>query len=151
LIRYVYALENCCGFGGNGMGEWVVDGSRTNFLKQIDKYPLHYSTPPHHALLSPSESQYCAAHTALLHRHYGTSFLSQFPQALQRMDDAAGGISMVDRPDEDRAVFVRVLRDCGTVGVEGTDVRCELKRGDVWVLRWRVVRGFVGEGGCELV
>jgi len=58
---------------------------------------------------------------------------------------------MVDRPDADRAVFVRVLRDCGEVRVEGTDVRCEFRRGDVWVLRWSAVRDKVQDGDAELI
>jgi GINS complex subunit 4 len=58
---------------------------------------------------------------------------------------------MVDAPDLDRAVFVRVLRDVGEVEVKGTDVRCELKRGDVWVLRWSAVRDIVGKGDGELI
>jgi hypothetical protein len=44
---------------------------------------------------------------------------------------------MIDKPDEDKAVFVRALRDVGDIYVEGTDRRFEMKRGDVWVVRWR--------------
>lgn len=58
---------------------------------------------------------------------------------------------MIDRPDGDRAVFVRALRDCGVVTVEGTDVRCEFRRGDVWVLRWSAVRDKVLAGDVELI
>jgi GINS complex subunit 4 len=60
---------------------------------------------------------------------------------------------MVDKPDEDTAVFCRVLRDAGTVeiqGDQGTGV-VELKRGDVWVLRWRDVRVGVTRGDVELM
>lgn len=58
---------------------------------------------------------------------------------------------MVDKPDEETAVFVRVLRDeAGTVELaEGGEV--ELKRGDVWVLRWRDVRGGVERGDVEFI
>lgn len=61
---------------------------------------------------------------------------------------------MVDRPDEERAVFVRALRDIGTVLIEGTDRRLEVKRGDVWVLRWSAVRKWTvggGTGDVELI
>lgn len=58
---------------------------------------------------------------------------------------------MIEKPDEEKAVFVRVLRDCGVVGVEGTDVRCDFRRGDIWVVRFAVVRGFLGRGDCELI
>jgi GINS complex subunit 4 len=67
------------------------------------------------------------------------------------MDDTTGGISMVDRPDEDRAVFVRCLRDVGEVAVEGTETVCDMKRGDVWVVRWSAVRRWVGAGDIELI
>lgn len=68
---------------------------------------------------------------------------------------------MVDAPDEFQAVFVRVLRDAGRVGVlrdysygkdDGKDDgEVELKRGDVWVLRWGDVEGAVGRGEVELI
>ncbi|KAF2244752.1 GINS complex, Sld5 component [Trematosphaeria pertusa] len=126
-------------------------------LKKIDTHPLHIlnqhnaSLASPRPLLSPSEHQYLTSHQALLSSHYSASFLSQFPASLQRLDDTTGGISMVDKPDEDRAVFVRCLRDVGEVWVEGTDRRFEMKRGDVWVVRWSAVRGWVGSGDCELI
>lgn len=58
---------------------------------------------------------------------------------------------MVDKPDEDAAVFCRVLRDVGAVFVEGTDVRIEMKRGDVWVMRWSAIRDWVKMGDVELI
>ncbi|KAL1597134.1 GINS complex subunit [Paraconiothyrium brasiliense] len=125
-------------------------------LKKIDAHPLHILALHTDAdelrpLLSPAEHQYLTSHQTLLSVHYASSFLSQFPSSLQRMDDTTGGISMVDKPDEDAAVFVRVLRDVGEVAVEGTDKRFEMKRGDVWVVRWSAVRGWVGSGDLELI
>ncbi|KAF2007785.1 DNA replication complex GINS protein sld5 [Amniculicola lignicola CBS 123094] len=129
-------------------------------IKKIDTHPLHllalHQNPPSstsilNPLLSPSELQYLNTHQSLLSTHYSSSFLSQFPNSLQRLDDTAGGISMVDKPDEETAVFVRCLRDVGEVWVEGTDNRFQMKRGDVWVVRWSAVRGWVGEGSCELI
>lgn len=58
---------------------------------------------------------------------------------------------MVDAPDADTAVFCRVLRDVGVVSVEGTDREFEMKRGDVWVVRWSVVRRWVLAGDVELI
>jgi GINS complex subunit 4 len=58
---------------------------------------------------------------------------------------------MVDRPDEDGAVFVRALRDVGEVHVEGTERRFQMKRGDVWVVRWSAVRRWVLQGDVELI
>lgn len=105
------------------------------------------------ANLSHLESQYLHHHQHLLSSHYHTAFLSSFPQGLRKLDDTAGGISMVDKPDEDTAVFCRMLRDAGQVeiqGEQGVGV-VELHRGDIWVLRWRDVREGVERGDIELI
>lgn len=142
-------------------------------IAKMDAFPLHYlalageqvgeetegdeegtnGESGRNPLLSRTELQYLRHHTALLEGHYKASFLGSFPGQLQKMDDTGGGISMVDAPDLDQAVFVRVLRDAGTVEVQGEqgtgDV--ELRRGDVWVLRWRVVREGVRRGDLEMI
>ncbi|KAL5120767.1 GINS complex subunit [Pleosporales sp. CAS-2024a] len=129
-------------------------------INKIDLHPLHIQAL-HNAsidtlqpLLSPSEFQYLTSHQSLLSTHYASSFLSQFPASLQRLDDTTGGISMIDKPDEDKAVFVRALRDVGQIYVEGTDRRFEMKRGDVWVVRWSAVKQWAvgtGTGDVELI
>lgn len=61
---------------------------------------------------------------------------------------------MIDKPDEDKAIFVRALRDVGAITVEGTDKRFEMKRGDVWVVRWSAVKKWAcgsGTGDVELI
>jgi GINS complex subunit 4 len=58
---------------------------------------------------------------------------------------------MIDTPDVDAAVFCRVLRDVGIVRVEGTDAEFEMKSGDVYVVRWRVIRDRVFAGDIELI
>lgn len=60
---------------------------------------------------------------------------------------------MVDKPEGDSAVFCRVLRDCGSVEVqsEAGVGEVELRRGDVWVLRWGTVKERVGRGDVEMI
>jgi GINS complex subunit 4 len=60
---------------------------------------------------------------------------------------------MVDRPDEDNAVFCRILRDAGDVDVQGEQGagRVTLNRGDVWALRWKDVKDGVVRGDIELI
>ena len=109
-------------------------------IAKIDLCPLYHlsAQPSHpHAVLSLAERHYAAAHTALLHDHYRASFLARFPASLRRLDDAAGGVDMVEGADGDRAVFVR--------GREGVG------RGEVVVVRWSAVREVVGRGGAELI
>jgi GINS complex subunit 4 len=78
--------------------------------------------------------------------------MAQFPDSLRGMHDTNGSVSMVDEPDVDAAVFVRVLRDVpGEVRVRGTDVRLEMRRGDVYVVRWNAVKEVVERGDAELL
>jgi GINS complex subunit 4 len=120
---------------------------------QVHKFALHYQnlhqTTP--TLLSPAEAKLLTAHQALLSAHYSASFLSQFPASLQRLDDTTGGISMVDHPDEDKAVFCRALREVGEVWIEGAGERFEMKRGEVWVVRWSAIKRWVLLGDVEVI
>lgn len=114
---------------------------------------MHYlSSSGLQARLSESEIAYATKHQAVLHAHYVASFLGSFPAALQRLDDTAGGISMVDAPDLDTAVFVRALRN---VVVEGKgrdlDESMDARAGEVVVARWSDVKSLVERGDAELV
>ncbi|PTB67267.1 GINS complex, Sld5 component [Trichoderma citrinoviride] len=125
---------------------------RTRIAK-IDKHTLHYlSTEDFRQRLSPTELAYATRHQALLHNHYLSSFLSSFPQRLQNLNDTAGNVSMIDSPDLDTAVFVRLLRDKDVFG-RGTDVDTILPaaNGDVLIMRWSSAKGLVEDGDAELV
>ena len=67
------------------------------------------------------------------------------------MDDTAGGISMIEQPDLDEAVFVRALSDVPEIVVVGTDIAFEMRRGDIFVVRWSAVREAVEKGEAELI
>lgn len=125
----------------------------TPHIKKIDLHSLHIlKNPTIRSYLSPSELQYATSHQSLLSNHYHSSFLSQFPTSLQRLDDTAGGISMIEVPDLDNAVFVRALRDVDeAVFVEGTDMAFRINKGDVYVVRWSAVRELVLGGDAELI
>ncbi|KAI9785087.1 MAG: GINS complex subunit [Candelina submexicana] len=122
-------------------------------LAKIDRHALYILTnPSQRSRLSTSEQSYLTAHQSLLSNHYHVSFLSNFPTQLQRLDDTAGGISMIEQPDLDTAVFVRVLRDVyEPVVIEGTDTEFQLRRGDVHVVRYSVIREAVLAGDVELI
>lgn len=68
------------------------------------------------------------------------------------MDDKTLGLSMIDQPDIDKAVFARAITDVeDSIYVEGTDTFFEMKRGDIYVVRWSAVRELVTEGIVELI
>lgn len=102
--------------------------------------------------MSDTELAYATRHQALLHNHYLSSFLGSFPASLQNLNDTAGNISMIDTPDLDSAVFVRMLRERDVHG-HGVDVDEIVKGedGDVLILRWSDAKPLVEAGDAELV
>ena len=122
-------------------------------MLQIDKHALYVlKTASLHSRLSLSELQYAKTHQSILEAHYHSSFLSQFPTSLQKLDDTAGGISMVEQPDVDKAVFLRALRHIeAPIFVQGTDMGFQMKKGDIYVVRWSAIREIVLDGDAELI
>ncbi|KAA8914262.1 hypothetical protein FN846DRAFT_896987 [Sphaerosporella brunnea] len=124
-------------------------------INKIDKYSFHILSTPLRSRLAPSELAYLKSHLALLNNHYVSSFLRNFPEQLRRLDDTAGGISMVEEPDLDSAVFCRVVKrisdEEATVRIPGTDTEFRLALGDVYVVRYSAVRQFVEKGEVELI
>jgi len=122
-------------------------------MAKIDRHALHYlSAPQLRARLSDTELAYATRHQALLHNHYLSSFLASFPPQLQNLNDAAGNVRMIDTPDLDAAVFVRMLRDA-TVEGKGvdTDDVMDAHESDIVILRWSDAKGLVEKGAAELV
>lgn len=122
-------------------------------ISKIDRHTLHYlSSADLRARLSPTELAYATRHQALLHNHYLSSFLGSLPQGLQNLNDTAGNVSMIDAPDLDAAVFVRMLKDRDVHG-KGTDADNTLPSsvGDVLIMRWSSAKEFVEDGSAELV
>ncbi|KAI5864956.1 GINS complex, Sld5 component [Durotheca rogersii] len=122
-------------------------------MAKVDKHTLYYlSSPILQARLSPAELAYATRHQALLHNHYLSSFLSSFPPPLQNLNDTAGSASMIDVPDVDTAVFIRLLSDTLVEG-RGTDADGAMngKNGDIVILRWSDARKLVESGLAEVV
>jgi len=123
-------------------------------IDQIDRYSFHIlSDASVRSKLAPSEISYLKSHLALLNNHYLSSFLRNFPEQLRRLDDTAGGISMVEEPDMDSAVFCRVVKDVqdAVVRIPGTETEFELAKDDLYVVRYSAVRQFVVSGDVELI
>ncbi|CCX30662.1 Similar to DNA replication complex GINS protein SLD5; acc. no. Q2HE71 [Pyronema omphalodes CBS 100304] len=120
----------------------------------IDKYGLHVlSNNAVRANLASSELAYLKSHLALLNNHYLASFLRNFPEPLRRLDDTAGGLTMIEEPDMESAVFCRVVKEPidGTVRIPGTDTEFELRKDDVYVVRYSAIRQWVMTGEVELI
>ncbi|KAH8170219.1 GINS complex protein [Sarocladium implicatum] len=122
-------------------------------IAKIDKHALHYlSSADLRSRLSSTELAYATRHQALLHNHYLSSFLGSLPQGLQNLNDTAGNVSMIDAPEMETAVFVRMLKDKDVFG-RGTDADNTLPSsvGDVLIMRWSSAKELVDDGIAELV
>ncbi|KAL4784315.1 GINS DNA replication complex subunit Sld5 [Aspergillus varians] len=122
-----------------------------------DSVPIPALTAQLKSPLSPSEADFLYTHQTLLARHFGSSFLSSFPPQLRRLDDNAGGTSMVQGPDRKEVVFVRCLAEEVNVvappgdGVDEEVVGATMRMGDVWVVRWEGVRSAWERGDVEIL
>lgn len=186
LAAGIAPTNNAAGGGGNQnlnltLSILQTDLSRTQFLirsllrqrlAKLTKHAMYYLTQQQiggdtkETLLSPAEVEFLKGHQALLGGLYGASFLEAFPAQLRRLDDTAGGASMVEGPEGKQAVFVRCLKgrwgdeDRGYVNDEDEDNDDErdgsggslrMRRGEVWVVRWEDVRKGVRDGHLELL
>ncbi|KMU72697.1 DNA replication complex GINS protein SLD5 [Coccidioides immitis RMSCC 3703] len=166
------------------------DLSRTQFLirsllrqrlAKLTKHPIHYlrlSTPPsasqqprlsstHHQQedpLSPQERSFLSAHHSLLSDHYSHSFLASFPPALRKLDDNAGGTSMVTAPETKEVVFARCLAESADVIIPaepdqsdrmsfgmGDRLGERMSKGEVWMVRWEGIKGAWMKGEVEIL
>ncbi|KAL4955546.1 hypothetical protein BDW69DRAFT_193171 [Aspergillus filifer] len=123
-----------------------------------DSIPIPPHSLPKSCPLSESEVKFLYTHQQLLARHFGSSFLGSFPPQLRRLDDNAGGTSMVQGPDRREVVFVRCVAEEVPVlappeqGVnEETLVGGTMRMGDVWVVRWEGVREAWERGEVEVL
>ncbi|KAH2775266.1 hypothetical protein KXW10_003413 [Aspergillus fumigatus] len=112
---------------------------------------------PDPAPLSAQEAAFLHAHQTLLAGHYGASFLNSFPPQLRRLDDNAGGTSMVQGPEMREAVVVRCLVEEVRVvippgdGIEEEQFGTTMRMGDVWVVRWEGIKGARERGEVEIL
>ncbi|KAJ8100936.1 hypothetical protein POJ06DRAFT_84417 [Lipomyces tetrasporus] len=132
--------------------KFLVRGYLRARIHKIEKYYMHVvSNAGVQARLSQSELRYTKRRANQLKRYYDLRFLSSLPPSLQRLDDTAGGLQMVDAPDLDEAVFIRVLHDVpGEIDLGNGD-KIELRKGNIYVLSYMVVRRHIADGDVQLV
>lgn len=144
-----------------------TDLSRTQFLvrsllrcrlAKITKHAAFYleqldQSESKDELLGESEVHFLRSHQAMLANFYSGSFLDAFPPQLRKLDDKAGGNSMVEGPDMQEAVFVRCLGERweSDAGEEGEGIDLRMRRGQVWVVRWEDVKEGILNGMLELL
>ncbi len=116
---------------------------RTRLLK-IDKFSIFIRSDKEElAKLSPNETAYMEKHLQLLMDLYNSQFLGRLPENLQALDEVAGGISMVEKPDYGRPIFIKCNRDRQVVI---DDEAVDLSRNGIYVLRYSALSDLVKAG-----
>jgi GINS complex subunit 4 len=147
--------------------QYIVRSLLRQRIAKLTKYAMYYLTLADRSeLLSPQEQSFLQNHQALLSSFYSASFLSAFPAQLQRLDDNSGGLNMAEGPDGQKAVFIRCLaarwtndpayEDYGDYeddedGRGGDFGALQMRRGQVWVVRWEDVKKGVEKGALEML
>ena len=122
-------------------------------LFKIDKHLQYiFDNPIQSSRLSHDERDYATKHLALIDRHYHHAFLRDLPDNLQRTNDATGGISMIEEPDLDRAVFCKVVKQPVNPMLDlGNDESISLTMDSIYMVRYSVVRELIMDGSIELI
>lgn len=120
-------------------------------LAKVDRHTVYIRNNEHLLQrLSPQETEYMEAHFAALVELYNSLFLGQLPEQLQALDDTGGGISMVEEPDMDRPVFVKVVNETMESIVLGEE-EIDLAVGSIYLIRYSAVQRFVYAGDVLLI
>lgn len=120
-------------------------------LYKIDKHVVFIRNSEEVAQrLSAEETEYMETHFRALVELYNSLFLSQLPEQLQALDDTGGGISMIEEPDLNRPVFVKVVGELlQPVMVQEEEI--DLVAGSIYLIRYSAVQGYVYSGDVLLI
>jgi GINS complex subunit 4 len=124
-------------------------------LFKIENYVMHcIESEEVQDRLSPLERSYAYDYVRLVGTHLKTHVTSKFPEAFSSVTKQASAHSksdMVPVPDVGHHVFARVERDLGEIEFYDDGTTSELQAGDLYILRYKVVRQFLQEGSVVLV
>ncbi|KAJ2745185.1 GINS complex subunit [Coemansia sp. BCRC 34301] len=122
-------------------------------LSKIEEHARHYTKEPlYRERLSQNELEYAKGYVELEERHVRRSFLDQLPPHLRGLENAAGeGLEMVSKPDLDAAVFCRVRATVGEFQFEPSEAPIMMKRNNIFITRYSIIRDLLEDGKVELI
>ncbi|ODQ64038.1 subunit of the GINS complex [Nadsonia fulvescens var. elongata DSM 6958] len=131
--------------------KFVVRNYLRTRLSKIDKYTLYIKSNERLIQrLSREEIEYMNDHYDLLHTLYKDQFLSALPQSLQKIDDTSGGVSMIEEPNMDAPVFIRVNKTV-EFPIKIDDDEVDLIRDNIYVLRYSKIRRLMDDNSVVLI
>lgn len=121
--------------------KFVARGYLRARLAKIDKNAIYWSTqPPLETCLSPKEQEYLQRRLITKEKLYDSSFLMALHPDLHSLNDTDGAVSMVDEPDLDKPVAIKVTKAGLDPVVCGNDTVL-LEHGGLYMLRYSAIAG----------
>ncbi|KAI8321650.1 GINS complex, Sld5 component [Martensiomyces pterosporus] len=133
--------------------KYLVRSYLRSRLSKIEQCARHYvESTMYKDRMSQSELDYAKGFVELEERHMRRSFLDQLPPHLRRLDEVSGeGLDMVPKPDLDSAVFCRVRTTVGEFQFEPSEDPIVMKRNNIFITRYSIIRNLVEDGKVELI
>lgn len=101
-------------------------------------------------IMSKLELKFMNGHLKILLQLYEKLFINQLPQHLQSVDDESGGISMITSPDQNKFVFVKVLKD-NVKPVRLGELEIMLDKNDIHALQYKIIKKHIDRGDVILI
>lgn len=124
-------------------------------LFKIEKYAMHCVGESHvNARLSSLESAYVQEYVNLTLQHLRSHVTSKLPEAFSAVSKQATAHphpDMIPTPDIGHHVFARVERTIGDVQMYDDGTTEDLVQGDLYIMRYKVIREFLQDGSVQLV
>lgn len=124
-------------------------------LFKIEKYVMHcIESEEVRNRLSSLEQSYAYDYVRLIGTHLKTHVTSKLPEAFSSVTKQASAHpenDMVPVPDIGHHVFVRVERDLGEIEMYEDGTTQELQPGDLYIMRYKVIKDYLKDGGVQLV
>eukprot|EP00889_Picochlorum_renovo_P003280 jgi/Picre1/30310/NNA_005674.t1 len=123
-------------------------------LFKIEKYAMHCVGESHvNARLSSLESAYVQEYVNLTLQHLRSHVTSKLPEAFSAVSKQATAHphpDMIPTPDIGHHVFARVERTIGDVQMYDDGTTEDLVQGDLYIMRYKVIREFLQDGSVQL-
>jgi GINS complex subunit 4 len=127
---------------------------RTRLFK-VEQFVMHcLDSPEVRERLSPLEDTYATQYLRLVVGHLANTVSSKLPEAFSsvfKQASAHAANDMIPAPDLGRHVFVKILRDLGQVEVYEDGGMHELNKGDLYIMKYNMLRPMLADGAVQLL
>lgn len=148
LLRTIYTVEIT-------RVKYMLRSYHRTRLFKVEHFVMYcLDNPDVRQRLSPLEDQYAEQYLRLVVGHLANTVTSKLPDAFNsvfKQASAHPANDMIAAPDLGRHVFARVLRNLGQVQVYEDGGMHELNQGDLYIMRYNMLRPLLTDGAVQLI